>query len=65
MYAKSGSRVGRFLGSKSLHPFIYKGKEVGHFEPSQYVMGKQIEDAERILENGGTPKKKPRKKRNA
>lgn len=30
---KSGSRLARYLGQKSLQPFIYKGKEAGHFEP--------------------------------
>ena len=30
---KSGSRLARYLTQKTLKPFLYKGKEVGHFEP--------------------------------
>lgn len=30
---KSGTRLARYLGQKSLEPFIYKGKMVDHFEP--------------------------------
>ena len=30
---KTGARLVRYLGQKSLEPFIYKGKELGHFEP--------------------------------
>lgn len=29
----SGSRLARYLGQKTLEPFIYKEKEPGHFEP--------------------------------
>jgi hypothetical protein len=29
----SGTRLNRYLGQKTLQPFIYKGKEPGHFEP--------------------------------
>jgi hypothetical protein len=37
---KSGTRLARYLGQKSLEPFIYKGKEVGHFEPIECYQGK-------------------------
>ncbi|MEO7048978.1 MAG: P63C domain-containing protein [Ferruginibacter sp.] len=30
---KSGSRLARYLNQKSLKPFLYKDKEVGHFDP--------------------------------
>ena len=30
---KSGSRLARYIGQKTLEPFIYKGKEVGHYDP--------------------------------
>ena len=30
---KSRARLVRYLGQKSLEPFIYKGKDLGHFEP--------------------------------
>ena len=30
---KSGSRLARYLNQKSLKPFLYKGKEQGHFNP--------------------------------
>ena len=29
----SGARLSRYLSQKSLQPFIYKGREPGHFEP--------------------------------
>jgi len=29
----SGARLKRYLSQKSLEPFIYKGKKVGHFDP--------------------------------
>jgi P63C domain len=29
----SGKRLGRYLGQKSLEPFIYKGKSHGHYDP--------------------------------
>lgn len=29
----SGARLARYLGQKSMEPFIYKDKEPGHFEP--------------------------------
>lgn len=37
---KSGTRLARYLGQKSLEPFIYKGKEIGHFEPIECYQGK-------------------------
>jgi hypothetical protein len=36
----SGSRLNRYLEQKTLQPFIYKGKEVGHFEPLDCYLGK-------------------------
>jgi|SRR5437764_178463 len=30
---KSGTRLGRYLGQKSLQPFIYGEKEPGHYDP--------------------------------
>lgn len=30
---KSGTRLARYLSQKSLEPFIYEGKEPGHFDP--------------------------------
>ena len=30
---KSGTRLARYLSQKSLEPFIYNGKESGHFDP--------------------------------
>lgn len=30
---KSGTRLARYLGQKSLEPYIYKGKDSGHYEP--------------------------------
>ncbi|MCG8713961.1 hypothetical protein G1L01_13805 [Tenacibaculum finnmarkense] len=38
---KSGTRLARYLGQKSLEPFIYKGKEPGHFDPIQCYRGEQ------------------------
>lgn len=29
---KSRARLVRYLGQKSLEPFIYRGKDLGHFE---------------------------------
>ncbi|CAI2195087.1 2772_t:CDS:2, partial [Funneliformis geosporum] len=29
----SGGRLGRYLSQKSLKPFLYKGKEPGHYDP--------------------------------
>lgn len=37
---KSGTRLARYLGQKSLEPFIYKDKQVGHFEPIECYQGK-------------------------
>lgn len=37
----SGARLARYLGQKSLKPFIYKDKEVGHFEPIVCYKGDQ------------------------
>lgn len=37
---KSGTRLARYLGQKTLEPFIYKGREVGHFEPIECYQGK-------------------------
>lgn len=36
---KSGARILRYLNQKSLKPFIYNDKEVGHFEPLECYMG--------------------------
>lgn len=38
---KSGSRLTRYLGQKTLLPFIYKDKELGHFEPLECYKGSQ------------------------
>jgi len=38
---KSGARLPRYLNSKSLEPFINKGKEVGHFDPIICYRGEQ------------------------
>jgi hypothetical protein len=38
---KSGSRLARYLGQKSLEPFIYKGKEAGHYEAIVCLKGEQ------------------------
>jgi hypothetical protein len=38
---KSGTRLARYLGQKSLEPFIYKGKEPGHFDPIECYRGDQ------------------------
>lgn len=35
----SGARLNRYLEQKSLQPFIYKGREVGHFEPIECYQG--------------------------
>lgn len=36
----SGTRILRLLGQKSLEPFIYKGKEQGHYDPIICYKGK-------------------------
>ena len=38
---KSGTRLARYLGQKSLEPFIYGGREEGHFEPIECYRGTQ------------------------
>lgn len=38
---KSGTRLGRYLDQKSLEPFIYKEKKVGHFDPIICYKGEQ------------------------
>ena len=38
---KSGTRLARYLNQKSLEPFIYKGKEIGHFDPIICYRGEQ------------------------
>ena len=38
---KSGTRLARYLNQKTLEPFIYKGKEAGHFEPLECYRGTQ------------------------
>ncbi|MGP1500202.1 MAG: P63C domain-containing protein [Bergeyella cardium] len=38
---KSGTRLARYLNQKSLNPFIYKGKEPGHFDPIICYKGEQ------------------------
>lgn len=38
---RSGARLVRYLGQKSLEPFIYKGKDLGHFEPILCYRGDQ------------------------
>lgn len=41
--APSGTRLARYLGQKSLKPFIHKDKEGGHFDPIvSYVGGSKI-----------------------
>ncbi len=35
----SGARLNRYLEQKSLQPFIYKGREAGHFEPIECYLG--------------------------
>ena len=35
----SGARLSRYLNQKSLTPFIYKGKEEGHYEPLECYLG--------------------------
>ena len=37
----SGARLNRYLEQKSLEPYIYKDKEVGHFEPIVCFRGEQ------------------------
>lgn len=39
--SKSGTRLARYLSQKSLKPFIYKGKEEGHFNPIICYRGDQ------------------------
>jgi len=36
----SGARLTRYLDQKTLQPFIYKDKEVGHYEPLECYQGK-------------------------
>lgn len=38
---KSGSRLARYLTQKSLEPFLYKGREAGHFDPIICYRGTQ------------------------
>ena len=38
----SGARLNRYLSQKSLQPFIYNGKEPGHFEPLICYQGKKV-----------------------
>src|SRR5690606_29470576 len=35
----SGTRLSRYLSQKSLKPYLYKGKETGHFEPLECYQG--------------------------
>ena len=37
----SGARLNRYLGQKSLQPFIYKDKESGHYEPLECYQGRK------------------------
>lgn len=37
----SGTRLNRYLSQKSLKPFLYKGKEEGHFEPIECYQGEK------------------------
>ncbi len=37
----SGSRLARYMGQKTLKPFIYKDKDLGHFEPIICYKGDQ------------------------
>ena len=39
---KSGSRLARYLTQKMLKPFLYKRKEVGHFEAFICYFDKQL-----------------------
>ena len=36
---KSGTRLARYLSQKTLQPFIYKDKELGHYEPIECFRG--------------------------
>jgi len=36
----SGARLSRYLGQKTLKPFIFKGKEEGHYDPIICYKGK-------------------------
>jgi hypothetical protein len=38
---RSGTRLARYLGQKSLEPFIYKDKEEGHYNPIECYRGTQ------------------------
>lgn len=38
---KSGTRLARYLGQKTLEPYLYKGKEVGHYEAIECYRGTQ------------------------
>lgn len=38
---KSGSRLARYLGQNTLQPFLYKGKEHGHYDPIECYKGEQ------------------------
>ncbi|MCF2219701.1 MULTISPECIES: P63C domain-containing protein [Chryseobacterium] len=38
---KSGTRLARYLGQKSLEPFIYKEKDPGHYNPIECYRGEQ------------------------
>lgn len=38
---KSGTRLARYLGQKSLEPYLYKGKEVGHYNAIECYRGTQ------------------------
>jgi hypothetical protein len=37
----AGNRLNRYLNQKSLEPFIYKDKNIGHFKPIECYLGKQ------------------------
>lgn len=37
----SGARLSRYLSQKTLEPFIYKGKDKGHFEPIECYLGEK------------------------
>ncbi|MDO8602458.1 MAG: hypothetical protein Q7O04_01230, partial [Candidatus Omnitrophota bacterium] len=37
--ATSGTRLTRYFNQKSLEPFIYNGKEPGHYEPIECLKG--------------------------
>lgn len=46
----SGHRIQRYLSQKTLNPFIFKGKEAGHFEPLVcYDGGTQINGYEAVV----------------